>query len=158
MSELNIRDIENGGCSMKITQENIKDADCLAEIRTVAMKPSLEKLGRYDPQRIRKRFLDTFVASDTWKIEMDGKVAGFFVLRDKNDHFYLDHFYIHPIFQNKKLGSVVIEYIVKITETRQLSIKLGALKGSSSNRFYLNHGFKKISEDEFDIYYEPQML
>lgn len=145
---------------MKITEVSIDDADGLAEIRAAAMKPSLEKLGRYDPQRVRKRFLDTFVASDTWKIEIDGEIAGFFVLRDKNDHFYLDHLYIHPIFQNKKLGSVVIEYIIKITQTRQLSIRLGALKESPSNRFYLNHGFTKIGEDEFDIYYEraPQTL
>lgn len=145
---------------MKITEVSIDDADYLAEIRAVAMRASLEELGRYDPQRVKKRFLDTFVASDTWKIEMNGKIAGFFVLRDRNDHFYLDHLYIHPIFQNKKLGSAVIDHIIKLTETHQLSIRLGALKGSSSNRFYLNHGFKKMSEDEFDIYYEraPQRL
>ena len=145
---------------MKITEVSIGDADCLAEIRAVAMRPSLEKLGRYDPQRVRKRFLDTFIASETWKIEMDGKIAGFFVLRDKKDHFYLDHLYIHPIFQNKKLGSLVIDHIVKITVTRQLSIRLGALKESPSNQFYLNHGFTKIGEDEFDIYYEraPQTI
>ena len=143
---------------MKIIKALQNDADGLAEVRAIAMKPSLEALGRYDPQRVRNRFLDTFVASDTWKVEVDAQIAGFFVLRDKNDHFYLDHLYIHPNFQNQKLGSAVIEHIVKIAEKRQFPIRLGALRGSASNQFYLNHGFIKTNEDEFDIYYERAPL
>ena len=33
-------------------------------------------------------------------------------------------------------------------------IKLGALKGSRSNDFYVSQGFVKIDEGEYDNYYE----
>lgn len=34
-----------------------------------------------------------------------------------------------------------------------LPVKVGALRGSDSNRFYQRLGFRKLSEDEWDIYY-----
>ena len=137
-----------------VTQE---EAERLADLRAIAMKPSLEALGRYDVNRVRNRFLDTFLISDTFKIMMNNELVGFYVLRDKRDHFYLDHLYIHPNFQNLKLGKRVLNIIIEKAKERGISIRLGALRNSPSNRFYLKNGFLKIAEDEFDIYYEYQI-
>ena len=137
-----------------VTQE---EAERLADLRAIAMKPSLEALGRYDVNRVRNRFLDTFLISDTFKIMMNNELVGFYVLRDKRDHFYLDHLYIHPNFQNLKLGKRVLNIIIEKARERGISIRLGALRNSPSNRFYLKNGFLKIAEDEFDIYYEYQI-
>ncbi len=41
------------------------DAEDLAVLRMRAMQPSLEHLGRFDPQRARARFLDGFCAAHT---------------------------------------------------------------------------------------------
>ena len=136
-----------------VTQE---EAERLADLRAIAMKPSLEALGRYDVNRVRNRFLDTFLISDTFKIMMNNELVGFYVLRDKRDHFYLDHLYIHPNFQNLKLGKRVLNIIIEKARERGISIRLGALRNSPSNRFYLKNGFLKIAEDELDIYYEYQ--
>ena len=78
---------------------NIDDAKELAEIRAKAMKPSLEKLGRFNEKRVRSRFLDTFLPDDTFKIELNDELAGFYVVRNKEDYLFLDHLYIDPQFQ-----------------------------------------------------------
>jgi len=131
-----------------------EDGERLAEIRAAAMRPSLEAVGRFDEQRVRNRFLDTFLPMNTFKIESQGSLAGFFVITDKMDHLYLDHLYIHPDYPNHQLGRAAIEQVIKTARERTLPLRLGALRGSRSNRFYINHGFIKTHEDEFDIYYE----
>lgn len=34
-----------------------------------------------------------------------------------------------------------------------MTVSLGALRDSPSNRFYQRHGFVQTAEDEWDIYY-----
>lgn len=135
-------------------QAKQQDGNALAELRAIAMKPSLEAAGRFDEARVRNRFLESFDPGDTCKLVDNGEIVGFYVLRDRVDHFYLDHLYIHPEHQSRRLGRAVIERVLKIASERSLSVRLGALKGSPANDFYLKLGFKKIREDEFDIYYE----
>lgn len=139
---------------MDYLKAEAKDGAVLAEIRAVAMKPSLEALGRFDEQRVRNRFLETFEPEDTIKL-MDGEeLLGFYVIRDRDEHRYLDHLYIKPEHQNRKLGKVVLEKVVSEAQRRGLPVRVGALRGSRSNYFYQQSGFVKTHEDEFDIYYE----
>lgn len=133
-------------------QEHEKDA--LAELRILAMKESLEALGRFDPVRARTRFVDGFDREATRKVDVAGRLAGFYVVRDKGDHLYLDHLYIHPDCQGKGLGSSILADIIAAARERQLALRLGALRGSRSNAFYQSHGFVQTHEDEWDIYYE----
>lgn len=44
------------------------DAHELAELRARAMKPGLQQVGRFDEERVRSRFLDSFVPQDTKKL------------------------------------------------------------------------------------------
>ena len=139
---------------MKFVQAIAKDAQALAEIRAAAMKPSLMALGRFDENRIRNRFLDKFYPNNTYKILVSNDVIGFYVVLDKDDHLYLDHLYILPGFQGKGFGSDVITKLKANAQASSKAIRLGALRGSNSNTFYLKHGFKQTHEDEFDIYYQ----
>ncbi|RJG36063.1 N-acetyltransferase [Motilimonas pumila] len=116
------------------------------------MKASLEAVGRFDENRVRTRFLDRFSPEDTLKILVGGSLVGFYVILDKGDHLYLDHLYILPAYQGKGLGGKVITKLKVMAQGS--TIKLGALKGSASNEFYLNHGFRQTHSDEFDIYYQ----
>ncbi|SBS26257.1 hypothetical protein MSP8887_00367 [Marinomonas spartinae] len=139
---------------MEYTQAVKEDGYELAEIRALAMRPGLEVLGRFDEKRVRSRFLETFTPSDTFKIVDDETLLGFFVVRVKADHHYLDHLYIKPEHQGRALGKLVLQKIVSMAHKKGLPVRLGALKGSRSNDFYINNGFIKTHEEEFDIYYE----
>ncbi|AZZ95427.1 GNAT family N-acetyltransferase [Hahella sp. KA22] len=118
------------------------------------MQPSLEAVGRFDENRVRRRFLDAFVPEETFKIIENGELAGFFVLRNKHDHLHLDHLYIHPDYQNRSIGGKVIAKVKSEAANKDLPIRLCALRDSKANNFYRKHGFVKTHEGEFDIYYE----
>jgi ribosomal protein S18 acetylase RimI-like enzyme len=63
-----------------------------------------------------------------------------------------------PEYQGRGIGSAVLASIFADADSRSLPVKVGALRDSESNRFYQRHGFLKIEEAEWDIYYirEPQ--
>lgn len=141
---------------MKIEDASKKDGNDLADLRALAMRESLESVGRFDPVRVRDRFLSTFKPANTKKILVGDKLVGFYVALEKEDHIYLDHLYIIPDYQGNKYGSTILNSVIENARAKNKVIRLGALKKSKSNEFYLSHGFLKTHEEEFDNYYELQ--
>lgn len=129
------------------------DAPDLAEIRAETMRPSLEAVGRYDPQRVRERFLSTFVASDTFIFHEQDTVAGFYVWRTHPDHFYLDHLYVRSIFQGRGLGKRILRHLQEEAKSLHKPIRLMALRDSPANAFYDANGFQFERQEAFDNHY-----
>ncbi|WP_333828409.1 GNAT family N-acetyltransferase [Pararhodobacter sp.] len=132
------------------------DADSLADLRLKAMRPSLEAAGRFDPERARRRFLDSFTAADTQNIRLGSSIAGFLVLRVRADHLYLDHLYIAAPFQRRGIGRQLVEALKEQAGAQGLPLRLTALKGSAANAFYLSCGFRLMSADALDNFYQWQ--
>jgi GNAT superfamily N-acetyltransferase len=132
------------------------DAETLVAIRIAAMRESLERIGRFDPQRARERFLSTFDPALCRFITVDGVRVGFIVIHPEADHWLLDHFYILPEHQGKGIGAAVLQDVFANADAQSMPIRLGALRGSDSNRFYQRHGFVQTDEAEWDIYYVRQ--
>jgi GNAT superfamily N-acetyltransferase len=132
------------------------DVDTLVAIRIAAMRESLERIGRFDPQRARERFLTSFDPALCRFIEINGVQSGFIVIRPQEDHWLLDHLYILPEYQGKGIGAAVLRDVFANADAQRMPIRLGALRGSDSNRFYQRHGFVQTDEAEWDIYYVRQ--
>ncbi len=129
------------------------DADALVAMRIAAMRESLERIGRFDPQRARERFLAAFDPALCRFIEHDGARAGFVLVRPNDDHWLLDHLYIVPGHQGKGIGAAVLREIFAEADAQRMPVRVGALRGSASHRFYRRHGFVQTDEAEWDIYY-----
>lgn len=142
------------GVSFIVYAAEPHDADLLANIRVQAMRESLEALGRFDPERARERFLKSFACEDTFKLVSGQQILGFYVLRDRPDHIWLDHLYVHPGAQGTGIGAAVIARIKAHAVSNGKPIRLGALKQSKANAFYQRHGFQRTHSEDFDNYYE----
>lgn len=129
------------------------DFDALLAIRIEAMRDSLERLGRFDPERARARLRATFRPDHTWFIERDGARIGFYALRPDGDGLRLDHLYVVPAAQGLGVGGQVLGRLLRDADLRGLPVRVGALRGSDSNRFYRRHGFEPVAESEWDIDY-----
>lgn len=130
------------------------DFDALADLRIAAMRESLERVGRFDPERARQRLRASFAPALTTGILLQGQRVGFYVLRAEDGALKLDHLYILPDFQGRGLGSAVMQRIAEDADRQGLAVRLGALRDSESNQFYRRHGYVQTGEDEWDIYYE----
>lgn len=84
------------------------DAETLAALRIEAMRESLERIGRFDLQRARDRFLSGFSPANTQHVLVGGKRVGFFVVKQEANGLLLDHLYIKPGNQNQGVGAAVL--------------------------------------------------
>ena len=130
-----------------------EDAENLASIRVIAMRDSLEHVGRFDADRARQRFLSTFVPEFTRHIVTEEGRVGFVVVREQENELLLDHLYIHPDHQGKSIGATVLDFIFVEADEMKINLRVGALRGSKSNEFYLRHGFRLVQQAEWDNYY-----
>jgi GNAT superfamily N-acetyltransferase len=65
----------------------------------------------------------------------------------------LDHLYVRPGHQGKGIGAAVLAQVFAEADAAGLQVRVGALRGSESNRFYARHGFVQVEQGEFDNYY-----
>jgi GNAT superfamily N-acetyltransferase len=130
----------------------VDDFDELVALRIAAMRESLEAVGRFDPERARERLRSSFYPEHTRFVSLHQKRIGFYTFRPEEDGFHLDHLYVHPSYQSRGIGSLVMKHLLSLADAKQMPIFLGALKDSASNRFYQRHGFVQTHEDDWDIY------
>ena len=117
------------------------------------MRESLERLGRFDPQRARDRFLSAFDPAFTRHVLLDGRRVGFVVVRPQDDGWLLDHLYVAPAAQGRGVGAAVMAQVLAEADARGLPMRVGALRGSDANRFYARHGFELVEQGEWDNFY-----
>lgn len=130
-----------------------RDAEELVALRIAAMRPSLERVGRFDPQRARARFLEHFTPECTHHLVVFGQRVGVVVLRHEAEQLLLDHFYVHPDHQVLGHGAAALAEVFRRADGLGLPVRVTALRGSRSNHFYQRHGFELVQESEWDLVY-----
>jgi GNAT superfamily N-acetyltransferase len=129
------------------------DLEELVAVRIEAMRPSLERLGRFDPARARARLVDGFDPDCTRLVLAGGECAGFLVVKAESDALLLEHLYVRPLWQGRGIGGVALGFVLREADEARRALRVTALRESDSNRFYARHGFRKVGESEWDIHY-----
>lgn len=130
------------------TQE---DAHWIAELRAVVMRPDLERLGRFDPDRVRRRFRNGFDASSTYVIEVAEAPVGCIAVRPAADEHWLEHFYLDPSLQGQGIGTAVLSHVLA-EHGASATFRLNVLNGSPAQRLYARHSFTVEHADPIDVY------
>ncbi|MFI2566401.1 GNAT family N-acetyltransferase [Paenarthrobacter sp. NPDC018779] len=130
---------------------NSRDASWIAELRAVVMRPDLERLGRFDPVRVRERFLKAFIPEHTFVVHVHGVDAGVIAVRPEAEDLWIEHFYISPACQGQGLGGAVLRKVMRdFADGRPF--RLNVLQGSPARRLYERVGFELESEDPVDVF------
>ena len=129
------------------------DFEQLHELRLEAMRASLERLGRFDAARSHARFRESFSAEHTRIILVSSERVGFYAVKPEADAWLLDHLYLRPHLHGRGIGSAVMRLVLAAADRAKLPVRVGALRGSEANRFYVRHGFMPVGEAEFDVFY-----
>ncbi|GAA4934071.1 GNAT family N-acetyltransferase [Streptomyces coeruleoprunus] len=128
------------------------DVEAVAELRAVALRADLERLGRYDEWRVRQRLRDGFAPAHTWVIEMGGAFAGCVALRPAGDAHWLEHFYLAPHLQGAGIGTAVLRELLERCDRDGILVRLNVLQGSPARRLYERHGFALETQDPVDVF------
>ncbi|WP_019144212.1 GNAT family N-acetyltransferase [Aeromicrobium massiliense] len=129
-----------------------EDASWMVELRAVVLKPDLARLGRFDPARVRQRFLAGFVPEHTRVIVVDGQDVGLVTVRPEPDARWIEHFYLHPAHQGRGIGRSVLTDLLGSGGDDDRPFRLNVLQGSAARRLYERHGFVLEHEDPVDVF------
>ncbi|MFC3742068.1 GNAT family N-acetyltransferase [Paractinoplanes deccanensis] len=128
------------------------DVEAVAELRAVVLRPDLQRLGRYDEHRVRRRLRDSFSPRHTSIIVHAGELAGSITVRPSASGRWLEHFYIAPGLQGRGLGSTVLGTVLAGADADRAVVRLNVLHGSAAVRLYERHGFTVESQDPVDVF------
>ncbi|RIJ53414.1 GNAT family N-acetyltransferase [Clavibacter lycopersici] len=127
------------------------DATWMAELRAVALRPDLERLGRWDPVRVHRRFLDGWAPERTSVIRVDGRDAGLIACREEADARWIEHFHLDPAVQGRGIGGEVLRDLMQRHDDGR-PFRLDVLQGSAARRLYERAGFRVEREDAVDAW------
>jgi GNAT superfamily N-acetyltransferase len=140
--------------------EPVQEADfeAMVALRIRAMRPSLEALGRFDPERARQRLAESFAPAFMRHIVLGDEHVGFTTLRPSADGLSIElvHLYIEPAHQGRGVGAWVVDCAKSRADLQQLPLTVEALPKSDANRFYRRHGFIEAARAEWDIHYRRE--
>ncbi|MFD0415308.1 GNAT family N-acetyltransferase [Streptomyces sp. NPDC127108] len=136
----------------EIRPASTADVEPVAELRAVALRADLERLGRYDEQRVRQRLRDGFAPAHTWVIEVDGLFAGCVSLRPGEDAHWLEHFYLAPHLQGSGIGTAMLRELLERCDREGTVVRLNVLQGSRAQRLYERLGFTRETADPVDVF------
>ncbi len=154
-------DLLSKSVNQRLRFEPVVDSDfeTMLALRIDAMRPSLERVGRFSFERSRERLTQGFVPAFMQHIVWDGERIGFVTLKpEDSDALRLDHLYLRHGFHGQGIGALVLQWAQEQARARGLGIKLTALQLSDANRFYLRHGFVLEGEEGVDVHYRWQVM
>ena len=127
------------------------DAQWIAELRALVLRPDLERLGRFDPVRVRQRFLSSFDSVVTQVVLVGGQEAGSIAVRPDEGSLWIEHFYLKADCQGKGIGSLVLQRQLGASQGDR-PFRLNVLQGSRAQALYERHGFAVESQDAVDVF------
>jgi GNAT superfamily N-acetyltransferase len=127
------------------------DAQWIAELRALVLRPDLERLGRFDPVRVRQRFLSSFDSVVTQVVLVGGQEAGSIAVRPDEGSLWIEHFYLKADCQGKGIGSLVLQRQLGASQGDR-PFRLNVLQGSRAQALYERHGFVVESQDAVDVF------
>ncbi|MGG1639649.1 GNAT family N-acetyltransferase [Paenibacillus sp. FSL K6-3182] len=135
-----------------LCQSQNSDVETIANLRAIVLRNDLTRLGRFDEEKVRQRFRNAFDCIHTWIIEVDSSFVGCIAFKPTLEGYLLEHFYIHPNYQGRGIGSQVLKKLLEQNDVKGKRITLNVLQGSSARHLYERFGFKVDSEDLIDVY------
>ena len=132
------------------------DLETLVALRIAALRESLERVGRFTPERARARFIDSFRPEHTRLIAVGETLAGCVAFGPRGDDWEIEHFYIDPAHQGAGLGAAVLTALLTEADAAGRDVALTVLRDSDANRFYARFGFSKVACVGVDIVYRRE--
>jgi Ala-tRNA(Pro) deacylase len=133
------------------------DFEPLLDLRLRVMRPALERIGRFDPDRARRYFGEGFDLDWMRVIVVESAIAGCVCFRREDEHWVIEYFYLEPRFHRSGLGSSILRALLAQADRSGRVVRLEVVKGSESAHLYERHGFTRYGEGEWDFYYERSL-
>lgn len=125
---------------------NADDLNFLWELHVLTMQDYAARTWGWDQAWQEGRFRESFDPSKLEILEVAGDAIGTLSVVKEEDHVFLRLIEIHPAWQNRGIGTIVVAQVVTGARERDLPVRLQVLKVNPARRFYERHGFRVSGE------------
>jgi ribosomal protein S18 acetylase RimI-like enzyme len=132
------------------------DYEFIRQVHHLAYHDIIEhQFGIWD-EDYQNEFVDRDLVTDKYKIILSGiDLCGYYSLNNKQGNMQLTDFAIHPKYQSKGIGGIVLEHLIEQTKLMDSTLSLGVFKmNNRAQRFYEKHGFKISGETAHHFLYK----
>lgn len=128
------------------------DRDWLWSLYCLTMRKHVERAWGWD-EKFQLESFDKYLPAEGFQLIYKNSIPiGAYLLKDKNDHFWLEMLLICPDYQNQGLGTKVLNNIVATKCTPQKPLKFSVIKSNPAFNLYKRLGFHLY--DENDSFYK----
>lgn len=129
---------------MRYTLDRVtdKDINILDRIHTENMKEYVEKFYPWNPTLFRSNF----VARDYQVVKHQDKIIGFIKVVASPTDIYLGEIQITRNYQNRGIGTNILENLIAKAKRNQKRLWLRVIKGNPAEKLYMRLGFTVFEE------------
>lgn len=110
--------------------------------------------GGWKPEKFR----EDFDPKETKIIKKNKRRIGYYVLKNKSDHYYIDNIQISPLMRGKGIGTYILKMIEKeVLNTNIKIIRLNVFKDNPAKRLYERFNYKLIKDEGNSILMEKKI-
>ncbi|HVO44073.1 MAG TPA: GNAT family N-acetyltransferase [Aggregatilineales bacterium] len=129
-----------------------QDADFVFEVKKDALRPYYDPLSNWEDGDKRELFRLAFEPRETSIIQLDGQDIGVLVLVETPAMLALSEIYVLTAYQNRGIGTSIIQDILAEADARQVPVTLHVMKANPACELYWRLGFATTQES--DDFYE----
>ncbi len=134
------------------------DHEFIRQVHHLAYHDMIERqFGIWD-EDYQNGCVDKDLRTDKYQIIISGiDLCGYYSIKIEQDNIHLTDIAIHPKYQCKGIGGIIIERLKEQAKQMHTRLSLGVFKTNNrAKRFYEKHGFKISSETDHHFLYETE--
>jgi ribosomal protein S18 acetylase RimI-like enzyme len=131
-----------------------EDKEFLWILKVAAMRQYVEQVYGWDDTIQYDYFENNFHPEALDIIQYDGQNIGMYKLEEREESYYLSQIEITLEFQNKGIGSTIIQRIIDAVAVQGQPLRLQVLKVNPARRLYERLGFVVIGESRMHVQME----
>ncbi len=128
------------------------DLELTFEIKKQSILPYVLELWGWDEELQRQIHENTFIPSEISLIHYKDQTVGLTVIKETEDHIFVQNLLIVNEFQNLGIGQQLMDDLIAKSRSEQKPIRLQVFKiNKKAQKFYRKLGFEAYSETENHI-------
>ncbi|HET6444610.1 MAG TPA: GNAT family N-acetyltransferase [candidate division Zixibacteria bacterium] len=144
---------ENDGASRmskrySLRQATNADYDFLYHLKTTCLKEYVAATWGWDEEYQQGRFAEFFDPAATQVVVVDGRDVGQLSVEDKGEELFLAGIYLLPDWQNRGLGTEIIQSLLSAAEASGQWVSLQVLRVNPARSLYERLGFRVLAETD----------
>lgn len=137
---------------MEVRLATLEDEPDLFELHRTVFKEHIERIWGWDEKWQRANFASECASSMTSVVRLNCRTVGYLQVRQDPHRVYLQNIALHPEFQNKGMGTRLLNHVKAAATARKVPLELAVFKSNgSAQRLYERHGFLRTGESKTHI-------